>query len=149
MMVNLNGQSVKRTCYFEVTFSLGDASGNHKLCGHYVNFAGNVFRKQRECNVTHLHSDNINFPCELNIRDNNMKDIVIKSVNAIKSKENVTLNCNILKSISQNAIIPAHFHLSYGVFSVSCVRMVCSNTCYVICMIVLKSLQYSKIIGGT
>ena len=47
MMVNINGESKKRTCYFEVAFSLGDASGNHKLCGHYVNFVRNVCRKQR------------------------------------------------------------------------------------------------------
>ena len=114
MVVNVNGESEKRTCYFEVAFSLGDASGNHKLCGHYVNFAGNVCRKQRECNVSHLDSDNVHFQCELNIGEKNIKDTVIKSVNAINSKENVTAHRDILKSISQNAIIPAHFHLTYG-----------------------------------
>ena len=114
MMVNLNGESEKRTCYFEVAFSLGDASGNHKLCGHYVNFSGNVCRKQRECNVSHLDSDNINFQCEFNIGENNIKDTVIKCVNAINSKENITAHRDILKSISQNAIIPAHFHFTYG-----------------------------------
>ena len=42
MMVNINGESEKRTCYFEVAFSLGDTSGNHKICGHYVNFVENA-----------------------------------------------------------------------------------------------------------
>ena len=51
IMVNLNGNITKRTCYIEVAFSVGDASGNHKLCGHYVNFSGNISRKQRECDV--------------------------------------------------------------------------------------------------
>ena len=45
MMVNINGESEKQTCYFEVAFSLGDASGNHKLSGHYLIFVGNVQRK--------------------------------------------------------------------------------------------------------
>ena len=100
MMVNINGQSVKRTCYFEVAFSLGDASGNHKLCGHYVNFGGNVLRKQRECNVSHLDSDKVNCKCELNIGEKNIKNVVIKCVNSIKAKENVTQSRDILKSIS-------------------------------------------------
>ena len=34
MMVNINRNYEKRTCYFEAAFSLGDACGNHKLCGH-------------------------------------------------------------------------------------------------------------------
>ena len=114
MMVNVNGQSVKRTCYFEVAFSLGDASGNHKLCGHYVNFGCNILRKQRECNVSHLDSDKVNCNCELNIGEKSITKVVIKCVNSIKAKENVTQSRDILKSISQNAIIPAHFNLSYG-----------------------------------
>ena len=77
MMVNINGQSVKRTCYFEVAFSLRDASGNHKLCGHYVNFGGNVLRKQRECNVSHLDSDKVNCKCELNIGEKIIKKVAI------------------------------------------------------------------------
>ena len=35
-------------------------------------------------------------------------------MNAIKSKENVSRNREILKYISQNAVIPAHFNLSHG-----------------------------------
>ena len=77
MMVNLNGDVVKRTCYFEVVFCIGDASGNHKLCGHYVNFASNIHRKQRECNVSHIDYDKVNCQCELNIGNNNIKDIVV------------------------------------------------------------------------
>ena len=66
-MVNLNGNITKRTCYIEVAFSVGDASGNHKLCGHYVNFSGNISRKQRECDVSNVNSDNINCVCKLNV----------------------------------------------------------------------------------
>ena len=43
-----------------------------------------------------------------------IQDVVIKCVNAIKAKENVSHNRETLKEISQNAVIPAHFHLSYG-----------------------------------
>ena len=114
MVVNINGVPSKRTCYFEVAFSIGDASGNHKLCGHYVNFVGNVSRKQRECNIPHLQSDNVNYACQLNVEHNKIQDVVVKCVNAIKAKENVSHNRETLKDISQNAVIPAHFHLSYG-----------------------------------
>ena len=114
MMVNINGQSVKRTCYFDVAFSLGDASGNHKLYGYFVNVGGNILRKQSECNVSHLDSDKVNCKCELNIGEKNVRNIVIKCVNSIKAKENITQNRDILKSISQNAVILACFNLSYG-----------------------------------
>ena len=73
MVVNINGVPSKRTCYFEVAFSIGDASGNHKLCGHYVNFVGNVSRKQRECNIPHLQSDNVNYTCQLNVEQKKFK----------------------------------------------------------------------------
>lgn len=114
MMVNVNGEVVKRTCYFEVAFSVGDASGNNKLCGHYVNFSGNILRKQRECNVSHMKCDNLECQCELNIGENNIKEKVVRAVTSIKSKIDVTENRNYLKTLSQNVVIPAHFHLSYG-----------------------------------
>ena len=59
-MVNFNGYIFMRTCYFEVAFTLGDSSGNNKLCGHYTNFSGNIARKQRECNISHMNSDKLN-----------------------------------------------------------------------------------------
>ena len=93
----MNGVPLKRTCYFKVAFSIGDASVNHKLCGHYVDFVGNVCRKQRECNIPHLQYDNANFACQLNINENNIQDVLVKCVNAIKVKENVSHNCEILK----------------------------------------------------
>ena len=34
MVVNVNGNVSKITCYFEVEFSIGYASVNYKLCGH-------------------------------------------------------------------------------------------------------------------
>ena len=64
MVVSINGV---RTCYFEAAFSIGDASGNHKYCGHYVNFVDNECRKQRECNIPHLQSYNFNYTCQINV----------------------------------------------------------------------------------
>ena len=98
-----------------MAFSLdGDALGNNKLCGHYQNFSKNLQMKQRECNASHMDSDNACFPCRLNIGTNNIKDKVEKCVNAIERRQNVTQNRESLKNISQSAIIPAHFNLSYG-----------------------------------
>ena len=114
MMVNVNGHICMRTCYFEVAFTLGDASGNNKLCGHYTNFSGNIARKQRECIISHMNSDKLNHECQLNIGEHNIKDKVTRAVQSIKRKENVAINRNILKNISKNAVNPAHFHLSYG-----------------------------------
>ena len=48
------------------------------------------------------------------IGEKSIKNVVIKCVNSKKAKENVTESYDILKSISQNAVIPAHFNLSYG-----------------------------------
>ena len=47
MMVNINGNYERRTCYFEVVFSIGDACGNQKLCGHRVIFSGNLQKKTK------------------------------------------------------------------------------------------------------
>ena len=55
MIVNINGNVRKTTCYFEVAYIIGDSLGNNKISGHYVNFSGNVKRKQRECNIDHVH----------------------------------------------------------------------------------------------
>ena len=97
MMVNINGNYKIRTCYLEVAFSLGDACGNHKLCGHYLNYSKNVQRKQRECNVSHMESNNVRFSCQLNLGNNNIKDKVEKCVKAIQIRQNVTENRNSLK----------------------------------------------------
>ena len=113
-MVNINGNYEIRTYYFEVAFCLGDALGNNKLCGHYQNFSKNLQRKQRECNVSHMDSDNVCFPCRLNLGTNNIKDKVEKCVNAIERRQHVTQNRESLKNTTQSAIIPAHFNLSYG-----------------------------------
>ena len=63
MMVNINGNFKIRTCYFKVAFSVGDACGNHKLCGCYLFFSKNIRGKQREFNKSHMESDNVRFPC--------------------------------------------------------------------------------------
>ena len=70
--------------------------------------------KQRECNASHMDSDNACFPCRLNTGTNNIKDKVEKCVNAIERRKYVTQKREPLKNISQSAIIPAHFKLSYG-----------------------------------
>ena len=114
MMVNVNGHICMSKCYFEVAFYLGDASGKKKLCGHYNNFSGNIARKKRECKISHMNSDKLNHECQMNIGEYNIKDKVTRSVQSIKRKENVAINRSILKNISKNAVIPAHFHLSYG-----------------------------------
>lgn len=114
MMVNINGYHEIRTCYFEVAFAIGDALGNNKLCGQYLNFSKNIQRKQRECNVSHMNSDKVQLSCELNLGRNNIKDKVVKCVNEINTDQNITQNCQTLKDLSQHAIIPAHFNLSYG-----------------------------------
>ena len=114
MMVNINGYHEIRTCYFEVAFAIGDALGNNKLCGRYLNFSNNIQRKQRECNVSHMNSDKVQLSCELNLGRNNIKDKVVKCVNEINTDQNITQNRQTLKDLSQHAIIPAHFNLSYG-----------------------------------
>ena len=87
MVVNLNGNVMKRTCYFETAFYIEYASGNHKLCGHYFNFSRNISKKQRECDVSHVNRDKINCVCQLNVEDNNVNDNFIQIVDAIKRKE--------------------------------------------------------------
>ena len=61
-----------------------------------------------------MNSDKLNHECQLNIGEHNIKDKVTRAVQSIKRKENVTINRNILKNISQNVVIPEYFHLSYG-----------------------------------
>ena len=83
------------------------------------NFSWNLQRKQKECNVSHMECDNVCFPCQLNVGNNNIKDKVEKCVKAIKDRQNVkdwqnvTENCEYLQHLSQSAIIPAHFNLSF------------------------------------
>ena len=71
MVANVNGNFSKRTCYFEVAFYIGYASWNHKLCFHYVNFSGNISRKQRKCDLYHVKSDKINLFFQINVGDKN------------------------------------------------------------------------------
>ena len=142
-----------------MVFCLGDSLGNNKLCGHYQNFSKNLQRKQRECNVSHMDSDNVCFPCRLNLGTNNIKDKVEKCVNAIERRQNVTQNCESLKNISQSAIIPArstcYIERTVVAFTQQLlpvcftyyVKMVFSNICYVIFMIALKYLRDFQNIG--
>ena len=85
MMVNINRNFEIRTCYFEVAFSLDDACFKKAQ------------RKQIECNVSHMESDNVRFPCQLNLGHNNIKDKVEKCVKAIQIRQNITENCDSLK----------------------------------------------------
>ena len=75
-----------------MAFSLGDACGNHKLCGHYLNFSKNVQRKQIVCNVSHMEYDNVRFPCRWNLGNNNVKDKVENCVKAILIRQHLTEN---------------------------------------------------------
>ena len=69
MVFNVNGSVMKIKCYFKIAFPIGDASLNHKLCFHYVNFSVNISKKQRECDVFHVNSDKINFVFQINVGD--------------------------------------------------------------------------------
>ena len=61
-----------------------------------------------------MNSDKVQLSCELNLGRNNIKDKVVKCVNEINTDQNITQNRRTLKDLSQHAIIPAHFNLSYG-----------------------------------
>ena len=61
-----------------------------------------------------MECDNVRFPCQLIVGNNNIKGKVEKCVKAVKDRQNVTDNREYLHQISQNTIIPVHFNLSFG-----------------------------------
>ena len=61
-----------------------------------------------------MNSDKLNHRCQLNIGEHNIKDKVERAVKSIQRKEDIAINRSILKNLSQNAVIPAHFQVSYG-----------------------------------